>query len=123
MLSFRCWFCNKGYAVAERRIGERFRCSCERQLRVPKTDGGNSRTRTLTDWLVEAVVYGGGGAFLGCGLAVLLLSQFPYVPRPETTWLLVPALTLVGLLGGLFGGERAINWIGRIIRQREDKRH
>jgi hypothetical protein len=122
MISFRCWFCNKGYAVAERRIGARLRCSCERYLRVPKVDGGDSRSRTFTDWLVETTVYGGAGAFLGCGFALLLVSQLRWLPRLESTWVLVPTLTLLGFLVRLFGGERAVNWIGRLIRQREDRR-
>ena len=61
MIQFRCWFCNKRYAVTDQRAGERLTCTCKRLLRVPRQDGGNSRARTWTDWIVEALVYGGGG--------------------------------------------------------------
>jgi hypothetical protein len=76
----------------------------------------------LTDWLVEATVYGGAGAFLACGLALMFLTHLGGLLRLEMTWILVPSFTLLGFLGGLFGGERTVNWIGRLIRQREDKR-
>ena len=67
MIAFRCWYCGKRYAVAEARVGERLTCTCRHPLRVPKRNGGNSRVKTATDWLVEVLVYGGGGAFLGGG--------------------------------------------------------
>jgi hypothetical protein len=121
MISFRCWFCNKAYAVKESRVGERIRCSCGRPLRVPKRTGGNSRARTPSDWLIEGLVYGGGGAFLGFGLSLLLLMPVRGMATLVQFWLLVPTLTLLGFLVGLFGGEPAINWIGRIIRDREEK--
>jgi hypothetical protein len=126
MIAFRCWYCGKGYVVAERRVGERIHCTCRRALRVPKRDGGNSRVKTPTDWLVEVVVYGGGGAFLGCGLAFLILSQLPRLTGRgtgllEVGWAFVGGLTLLGFLFGALGGERGINWVGRMIREREDR--
>ena len=126
MIAFRCWYCGKGYIVPERRVGERINCTCRHVLRVPKRDGGNSRVKTPTDWLVETVVYGGGGALLGCGLAFLILSQLPrlmgrgLVPL-EAAWALVGGLTLLGFLFGAFGGERGVNWVGRMIREREER--
>jgi hypothetical protein len=49
MINFRCWYCNRRYAVAEQRVGERLTCSCKSLLRVPRKSGGNCRVRTLTD--------------------------------------------------------------------------
>ena len=74
MIRFRCWYCNKRYAVADERIGTRITCTCERLVRVPKRNGGPCRVRTPIDYLVEAIVYGGGGALLGLGLALLILA-------------------------------------------------
>jgi hypothetical protein len=126
MIAFRCWYCGKGYIVPERRVGQRINCTCRHVLRVPKRDGGNSRVKTPLDWLVEAVVYGGGGAFLGCGLAFLILSQLPRVTGRglvpiEGAWALVGGLTLLGFLFGALGGERGVNWVGRMIRAREER--
>jgi hypothetical protein len=124
MIAFRCWYCGKRYAVAESRVGERITCTCRHLLRVPKRSGGNSRVKTAVDWLVETVVYGGGGALLGCGLAFLILSQLPRLMivtgRLRYGWALVGGLTLLGLLFGTFGGERGVNWVGRMIRAREE---
>jgi hypothetical protein len=120
MIRFRCWYCNKRYAVPEERIGERLDCTCEQRLRVPRRSGGNCRLRTPIDWLVEALVYGGGGALLGFGLAIMILAMLP-LGTPRSGWflILIPALALLGLCVGLFGGERGINWIGQMIRDRE----
>jgi hypothetical protein len=63
-IHFRCWYCNKRYARAGDGIGERFTCTCK-LLRVPRRSGGNCRVKTPFDWLVETVVYGGGGALVG----------------------------------------------------------
>jgi hypothetical protein len=116
MIRFRCWYCNKSYAVTEHRIAERITCTCERPLRVPKRSGGTCRVKTLVDWLVEVVVYGIGGALLGLGLALLILSQFRGASGLIAGWVLVAALTLVGFAAGLLGGERGVNWVGRLIR-------
>jgi hypothetical protein len=35
--------------------------------------------------------------------------------------MLVAGLTVVGFLAGTLGGERGVNWIGRMIRERENK--
>jgi hypothetical protein len=118
MIQFRCWFCNKRYAVPEVRAGERLTCSCRRLLRVPRHSGGNSRARTATDWLVESVVYGGGGALLGLGLSLLVLSRVRFA---RYGWAVVLACTAAGFLAGLIGGERGVNWMGRMIRDREQQ--
>jgi hypothetical protein len=120
MILFRCWYCHKRYTMPERRVGERFACTCKYPLRVPKRNGGACRVKTLTDWLVEAVVYGGGGALLGFGLAVLILSQLRFRAIFMDGMAFTAALTGVGFLFGLLGGERGINWIGGIIREREE---
>jgi hypothetical protein len=121
MIQFRCWHCNKAYMVAEDRVGERLACSCKARLRIPKESGGNCRVKSPTDWLVEGLVYGGGGALLGLGLALLVLSQWRGLAVPARGWVIVPALTAVGFLAGLLGGERGVSWVGRLIRDRENR--
>jgi hypothetical protein len=118
MILFRCWYCNKTYSVAERRVGERLTCTCRQLLRVPARSGGNSRVRTVTDWLVEATVYGGGGTLLGGGLGVLTLGRVVGLRRG---WLLIAGLAAAGFLAGVFGGERGVNWVGRMIRERKNR--
>src|SRR5262245_10183435 len=98
MIQFRCWYCRRRYSLPESRIGERLTCSCTRRLRVPKRSGGSSRTKTAVDWLVEALVYGGGGALLGLGLALLVISQTPVFLSGRLGWLLAAALTGLGFL-------------------------
>lgn len=123
MISFRCWYCNKSYLKAEDKAGDEFVCSCKNTLRVPKRSGGNSRVKTLTDRLVETVVYGGAGAVLGFGLAFVLLAQFWVVPgRFGIRVAFLAGMTLLGFLLGLFGGEAGVNWIGRIIRDRQERK-
>jgi hypothetical protein len=110
--------------MAESRIGERFACVCKYTLRVPKSSGGSCRVKSPVDRLVEAVVYGGGGALLGLGLAVLILSQagrFAGLTGLAATWTFLAVLPAVGFLFGLLGGERGVNWIGRLIRAREER--
>jgi LSD1 subclass zinc finger protein len=123
MISFRCWYCNRAFSVREDRAGERFPCGgCKHLLRVPPRSGGASRVKTALDRLIEAVVYGGGGALLGLGLGLFILAQsrglvFSY----RGGWRMVVALTAVGFLAGTFGGERGVNWFGRIIRERTQR--
>jgi hypothetical protein len=115
MIQFRCWYCNKHFSRPATSVGQRFNFGCNHFVRVPRADFGNSRAKTLSDWVIEAVVYGGGGGLLGFGLGVVLVAGVARVFR-GTAYVLVPALTLTGFLIGLFGGERGINWIGRMIR-------
>jgi hypothetical protein len=123
MIRFRCWYCNKRYAVAHERIGERILCTCERRVRVPKRSGGKCRVRTPIDYLVEGIVYGFGGALLGLGLGLLIMAGLSrallFHSRDGWLLLIIPGLTLVGFVAGLFGGEAGVNWIGRLIRQQE----
>ena len=120
MIQFRCWYCNKHYSRPEGAVGERHTCSCGRQVRVPRKSFGNSRSKTALDWLIEATVYGGGGALLGLGLGALILVPLARVRLGGPGLVVLPTLTLLGFLIGLFGGERGINWIGRMIRGREE---
>lgn len=121
MIDFRCWYCDRHYRVAEGRIGNRFACSCGRDLRVPKKSGGKCRVKTLADWVVEALVYGGGGAFLGLGLGLMMLKYlFPFDDWIVTSVVLGSSTTM-GFLAGLFGGEQGVNWVGRMIRNDENR--
>ncbi len=123
MISFRCWYCNKAYRKPETQVGSTFNCSCAHALRVPRRNGGSCRVKTLTDRLVEAIVYGGAGAAFGFVLTAMLASQFlvvaPFGTRGWLRLLFVAGGALGGFLLGLFGGEAGINWIGRKIRERE----
>jgi hypothetical protein len=122
MIQFRCWYCNKRYAKSEDSVGRPFVCSCAHRLKVPKKSGGSSRNRSLTDWLIEIVVYGGGGGILGFLLAIVIISQTGRVRIGMPYWGtgLILGLTLLGFLIGGFGGEKGINWIGRQIRRHEE---
>jgi hypothetical protein len=119
MIQFRCWYCNKHLTRPESAVGERFTCSCAHRLRVPRRNFGNSRAKTGLDWLIEGVVYGGGGAELGGGLGVVLVAALARMYLFRLGIFLIPLLTLAGFLVGLFGGERGINWLGRMIRGNE----
>jgi len=119
MILFRCWYCGKRYAVAEPRVGERLTCSCQHLLRVPKTSGGRTKVLRPVDLLIESVVYGGGGALLGLGLGLLIVSRVPFL-WPLGRGRLIAGLTVAGFLAGTFGGERGVNWVGRMIRSREE---
>jgi hypothetical protein len=71
------------------------------------------------DWLVETVAYGGGGALLGMGLGVLLTGEIIWLFRRPVY--VISAFVVIGFLLGTFGGERGINWLGRLIRDREQR--
>ena len=116
MIDFRCWYCNKWYVKSDNQRGQRFSCSCKHVLKVPRWSGGRSRVKTPLDWVVEAVVYGGGGGLLGFGFGLLIASQLVLIRRTVT---IIAASTTAGFLVGLFGGERGINWLGQMIRERE----
>jgi hypothetical protein len=118
VILFRCWYCGKRYARPEEQVGVKFVCTCKQRLRVPKRSGGNARWRTLGDVLIEFAVYGTGGGILGFLLGVVIVSRLYFVRQ---RWLLVVGLTLAGFLAGGFGGEAGVNWIGRMIREREQR--
>ena len=85
---------------------------------MPRRSGGRSRAWTVLDFVVETVVYGGGGALLGFGLGLLVVTRLPPIPGKPTKYIVV-GCTLAGFLLGAVGGEPGINWIGQKIRDRE----
>src|SRR5262245_12081479 len=119
MILFRCWYCGKRYAVPEARIGERLTCTCQHLLKVPKSNGGRTKVLRPVDLLIESVIYGGGGALLGLGLGFLIVSRVPAF-RLGGRGRTIVVLTVAGFLAGTFGGERGVNWVGRMIRSREE---
>ena len=118
MIDFRCWFCHKRYSVAESRIGKELLCTCQRRLRVPRRSGGYCRVKTAADWAVEALVYGTGGLLLGLGLGLLMLRA---TGGGRSGLTLLVGMAAAGFLAGLFGGEPGVNWVGRMIREREEE--
>jgi hypothetical protein len=116
VINFRCWHCHRKYAKADAKIGTTFTCSCQSMLRVPKRDGGNCRVKTIADRVVEAVVCGGGGALLCFFFTFFVFGRWIVVFHSWTfTWV----MTLAGGIAGFLGGERAIDWIGNMIRDQE----
>jgi hypothetical protein len=111
MIEFRCWYCNRRHRAPEARIGERRACNCSHKLRVPKRSGGNCRVKTITDRLVEAVVYGGGGALLGLGLALVVLYCLLRLALLEGGWVVLMGLPAAGFLIGFFGGEAGVRML------------
>jgi hypothetical protein len=131
-IQFRCWYCNRKHEMPMKGIGKTVRCSCGYDLRVPRYSGGKCRMKTLADWAVEALVYGGGGALLGGGLGLLFTAAVFGVGFGARTvgvgadagiwlfvlsWGLIVGLACLGFLIGLLFGERGINWFGRFIRK------
>jgi hypothetical protein len=121
MILFRCWYCGKRYALAETRVGEGMTCSCKHLLKVPKTSGGRTKVLRPVDLLIESIVYGGGGALLGLGLGLLIVSRIPFFRVAGGSGRTIVGLTIAGFLAGTFGGERGVNWVGQIIRSREEE--
>lgn len=119
MILFRCWYCGRRFAVADARVGERLACTCAHELQVPRRSGGRSKVWKPTDWLIESAVYGGGGALLGLGLGFLIVTRIP-VFRLGGRWELIAGLAVAGFLAGVLGGERGVNWVGRMLRSREE---
>jgi hypothetical protein len=117
VIQFRCWFCNRAYLKPDEQAGAKFECACGRRAKVPKHSGGSSKTRSLTDWLLETLIYGGACALIGFVLSIMIFSRIPFVRRPSE---IVIAMTLFGLMVGTLFGERGINWIGQQLRDREN---
>ena len=121
MILFRCWKCNRKHRKPETNVGSQFTCGgCENTLRVPRRENGNCRVRSTLDYLVEFVVCGGGGALLGFGLGVVIIPRWFY-PGYDVVVYLIGGCTLLGFLAGVLGGTRGIDWIGDIIRNREQR--
>ena len=127
MVEFRCWYCNRKHTMPQKGIGKTIHCACGSALRVPRYSGGECRIKTLADWAVEAVVYGGGGALICGGLAFLFIAALlpgggfggSGVSFFEIGWIVIAVFTAIGFLLGLVFGERGIGWIGRLIRRVE----
>jgi hypothetical protein len=105
------------YIKSDEQVGTRFECGCGRRVKVPRKSAGSSKVRSLLDWLIESVVYGGAGALVGFVLSVMIFARIPLVRRPIEVTL---AVTAFGLLVGALFGERGINWIGQKLRDREN---
>jgi|GEM_PF-2778380 len=120
MIEFRCWFCHRKYLVSEDKIGKRRICSCGRRINVPRFDGGSSRARTLGEWLIEAIIYGGGLSLL-CMAVACGLGGRGFNPRLVNVYFVL-VCGAVGFLAGALGGETVIDWVGRRIRKWEDDR-
>jgi hypothetical protein len=119
MIQFKCWYCDRRYSKSDEKIGQRFTCSCKFVLKVPKRSGGSCRVRSIADWLVQILVCGGGGALLGFGLALLIASRTGLVRVGYVSIGLFAGLPIVGFLAGVITGERGLEWLGRLIRERE----
>ncbi len=117
MILFRCWFCNRSYAKPDDQVGVRFACGCGRRVKVPKRSGGPSKALSLTDWLLESLVYGGACGLIGFALSIAIFARLPFVRRPVE---IVAAFTLFGFAVGTLFGERGVNWIGQKLRDREN---
>jgi hypothetical protein len=118
VINFRCWFCNRAYTKPDDLARKRFACGCGRRVKVPKRSGGSSKTRSLTDWIVETLIYGGACAVFAFGLSFVIVARLPFFRRDFTP---VIVGTLVGLVAGAIFGERAINYIGQKLRDRENE--
>lgn len=117
MISFRCWFCGRAYLKAEEQARSRLDCTCGRRLKIPRRSGASSKAFSLSEWLVEALIYGGAGALVGFALSIAVLSRLWVFRRPSEVILVATAFGFV--VGALFG-ERGINWIGQKLRDREN---
>ncbi|MFM8272118.1 MAG: hypothetical protein ACKODX_07245 [Gemmata sp.] len=117
MISFRCWFCNRGFLKPTAQAGAKFECSCGRRVQVPGRSGKSSKPLAIGDRLLEALIYGGACALIGFALSVAVFARLPFVRRPTE---IVIAFTLCGLAVGTICGERGINWIGQKLRDREN---
>jgi hypothetical protein len=115
MIQFRCWFCNRAFLEAPELAGQRFRCSCARLVKVPKRPGGWSKSRSLEDWVVETLVYGGLCATFAFALSFAVITRAALF-RANFTPLIVATMT--GLIAGALFGERALNYFGRKFRDR-----
>jgi hypothetical protein len=121
MIKFRCPCCNRLHQAASNKIGTRLLCSCQETLRVPARSWESARYRSVGDRLIEISVYGAGGAFLGVCLGLLCLRLvFRLGSMGLWWWGFLAGCAALGFVAGGLGGERGIEWIGRMIRDRDD---
>jgi len=118
MIEYRCWYCNRRHGAPRDCIGRQVACHCGYLLRVPRQSGGSCRVKTLLDWLVEAVVYGGAGGLLGLGMDALLASRvrFWLFIDHRVALLTLAAIPLAGFLFGFLGAGRAVGWLAQRSR-------
>src|SRR5262249_21980912 len=114
------WKCRRKHAKPVDKIGTQFKCSCDYDLRVPTKDDGNCRIKTVGDYVIEAVLCGGGGALLGFLLGAVIVSRIWLFDYWISVWL-IAILTISFGLVGFVGGERAIDVIGDMIRRQEQE--
>ena len=118
-IRFRCWWCNKRHTAGGDRFGERLACTCGERMRVPRWSGMSSRDKRLSDWCLEILVYGGGGAAAGFLIGVLVIiapSERPWNMRQLSTpwgvWAsLLGATTLIGFIAGFIAGVFRDPWV------------
>lgn len=118
MIQFRCWFCNRAFFKSDEFAGQRFQCTCGRRVKVPQYSGRSSKSLSFGEWLIEALVYGGLCATFAFGLSFVVISRAALF-RGNFTPLLV--ITLSGFIGGALFGERALNYFGQKVRNRENR--
>ena len=119
---YRCWYCNREYDSPIEKIRQILKCSCGRQLRVPRKKNGSSKYLSLRERVIEFVAYGVSGALLFGLLGYFLFFRFGGIGiRPGRVIGILDFSLMMGLICGL-GGERVVNWIGRILRERENQR-
>ena len=58
---------------------------------------------------------------LGFGFAVLIVARFIRPTPLGDAWIMITGWTVGGFLVGLFFGERGVTWIGRMIRDEEER--
>jgi hypothetical protein len=121
MIEFRCWYCNRRRKEPKVRFGERITCGgCGYPLRVPRCTGGNCRIRTLTDLLVENLVYGGFGALMGMIPAYAWVIRMPrrgglnFLYHSFDYWWVFP---LCGWVIGIAAGNGWTRWLARLFRK------
>jgi hypothetical protein len=110
-IRFRCWYCNRKHVAGWDQVGERRVCNCGERYRVPRRAGIARRDKRLLDWVLEFVIYGGGGGFLGGLFGVVILSR-ARTRSWEVMALVIGGLACFGFLAGALFGERGINWLG-----------
>ena len=122
LIRFRCWYCNRKHTAGWDMVGDRRVCNCGERYRVPRRDGVSKRDKTVLDWFLEFVIYGGGGAFLAGLLGFAVASRMRgsgWQPRV----FIIAGFASVGFLIGALFGERGINSIGELFDNRRTPGH
>ena len=65
--------------VATEQIGSYRECAgCKRRMRVPRKHDGNSRVRSIADWIIELLLYGLGCGLLAFCLGLVIMAKAPF---------------------------------------------